>query len=72
MGFLKLSKKAGEYLKHSNLSSSDGQGYCHMTATRAEAITLSWCSEVDPTQIGNVCVTVLNISLDVSELRAWT
>lgn len=59
------------HLKHSYLSSSDGQGHGHVVGTRAEAVTLSWGGEVEPTQIGDVCVTVLHVSLNVSKLGAW-
>lgn len=61
------------YLKDGNLAPGDGEGNCHTLAVDTEAVTLAWCSQVEATQVGDVCVPVHHCTLDVTELggRPW-
>jgi len=56
------------YLKYSNLASRDGKRHCHTLAVDTEAVTFSRCSQVEATDIGDVCVAVHHRTLDVTEL----
>lgn len=65
---LSVSFQLSQYLKHSNLASSDGEGHCHALGVGAEAVTLSGCGEVEATQVCDVGVFVHHRPLDVAEL----
>lgn len=57
------------HLKYSNLPSGNSERNRHTLPVGTEAVTLPWCSQMKPTQVGYVGVPVQNGPLDVTELR---
>lgn len=57
------------HLKYSDLPSGNGERNRHALPVGTESITLPWCSQMKPAQVGDVGVPVQNGPLDVTELR---